>query len=366
MDLMRELRKARTSLWLDHPFFGAVAFGMPYEFDTSIPTAATNGERIKFNPDYVKELSDPELIFLLAHECCHPMLGHNYRRGSRDPVKWNRAVDYIVNQLLHDDNIGKMPAGGLYDRSIYAAGKGTAEGIYNVLPDSPNGDGGHALDNCEDSPGTPAEQAEKEATWKVRVAQAAQAARMMGQLSAGAQRLVDEILRPKVDWRDVLHRFLVRVKQDRRTWARPSRRFLPHGLYLPSVTGEAMGELVFAIDCSGSIESRMVNQFAAEMRNAWEDMCPAALHVMYFDSAVCGVDTFTSGDTLEVRPRGSGGTDFAPVFDEIEKRDIEPVAIVFLTDLCCSSFGEQPDAPVLWVTTEPGTAPFGEIVEMRE
>ena len=44
--------------------------------------------------------------------------------------------------------------------------------------------------------------------------------------------------------------------------------------------------------------------------------------------------------------------------------NITPVAVVFLTDLCCDSFGDPPDCPVLWVTTERGTAPFGEIVEM--
>ena len=35
-------------------------------------------------------------------------------------------------------------------------------------------------------------------------AQAAQAAKMMGKMSAGLERLVGEILKPKVDWRDVL------------------------------------------------------------------------------------------------------------------------------------------------------------------
>jgi hypothetical protein len=53
------------------------------------------------------------------------------------------------------------------------------------------------------------------------------------------------------------------------------------------------------------------------------------------------------------------------VFTKIIEEGIEPVAIVFLTDLCCYSFGEQPDAPVLWVTTDPGKAPFGDVVEMH-
>jgi len=48
----------------------------------------------------------------------------------------------------------------------------------------------------------------------------------------------------------------------------------------------------------------------------------------------------------------------------MEDNDINPVACVFLTDLCCDDFGNAPEFPVLWVSTEKGTAPFGEVVLM--
>ena len=64
------------------------------------------------------------------------------------------------------------------------------------------------MDDCNDGGDTPADKAQQEAEWKVRVAQAAQAAKMMGKMSAGLERLVGEILKPKVDWRDVLRKFL--------------------------------------------------------------------------------------------------------------------------------------------------------------
>jgi hypothetical protein len=49
----------------------------------------------------------------------------------------------------------------------------------------------------------------------------------------------------------------------------------------------------------------------------------------------------------------------------MQEHGIDPVACVFLTDLCCSDFGDAPDYPVLWVSTESGTAPFGEVVLMK-
>ena len=363
--LQTKLAKAKTALVLEHPFIGTIALNMPFEFDENIPTASTNGKRIKFNPEFVNDLTDEEVKFLVAHECLHPMLEHNYRRGERQPKRWNMAADYVINKLLVDDNIGRMPKVGLHDPNIYQAGGGTSEGIYNILPEqNEDGDMDGMLDNCEDGDGSPAEQAQQQAEWKVKVAQAAQAAKMMGQMSGNMQRLVDDVLTPKVDWRDVLQRFLVKARTDQRSFARFNRRFLSQGLYLPSVSGETMGEIVFAVDCSGSIDQHTVNQFAAEIGKVKDDLMPTCIHVLYFDSSVSHVESYEQHDELDIKPHGGGGTNFAPVFESIIEHGFNPVAIVFLTDLCCNSFGDQPDAPVLWVTTYPGTAPFGEVVEM--
>lgn len=371
--LNTKLAKAKTALILEHPFVGTIALNMPFEFDENIPTAATNGKRIKFNPVFVDSLTDEEVKFLVAHECFHPMLEHNFRRGERQPRRWNMAADYVINKLLVDEGIGRMPKTGLHDPNIYNAGKGTSEGIYNILPEQPEGGGsgagepGGPLDDCEDGDGSPAEQQQQQAEWKVKVAQAAQAAKMMGKMSANMQRLVDEVLQPKVDWRDVLQRFLVKCRNDSRSFARFNRRFLSQGMYLPSVSGEAMGEVVFAVDCSGSIDQRTINQFAAEITKVKEDLMPERIHVLYFDSEVSHVESYEPHDDLDIKPHGGGGTDFAPVFAKIIELGINPVAIVFLTDLCCHSFGDQPDAPVLWVSTDEGrTAPFGEVIEMGD
>ena len=365
--LTTKLAKAKTSLILEHPFIGTIALNMPFVFDESIPTAATNGKRVAFNPEFVDSLTDEEVKFLVAHECMHPMLEHNYRRGERQPRRWNMAADYVINKLLIDDNIGRMPKVGLHDPNIYTAGGGTSEGIYNILPEQDEDSGADGLmDNCEDGDGGPAEQGQQQAEWKVKVAQAAQAAKMMGKMSANMQRLVDQVLQPKVDWRDVLQRFLVKARTDQRSFSRFNRRFIAQGLYLPSVSGEQMGEIVFAVDCSGSITQDTINQFAAEISIVKDDLMPARIHVLYFDSEVSHVESYEQHDDLDIKPHGGGGTDFAPVFDKIIELGLDPVAIVFLTDLCCHSFGNQPDAPVLWVTTDPGKAPWGEVVEMGD
>ena len=370
-DVTKRISKAKTALILEHPFIGSVALNMPMSIDNSVPTAATNGKRVLFNEEFCNGLSDEELKFLVAHECMHPMLEHNFRRGERDAYKWNQAADYVINKLLTDEGIGKMPEQGLLDDTIYKNGGGTSDGIFNLLPDTPedgqgNGGSGQPLDSCEDGQGSPAEVSQQQAEWKVKVAQAAQSAKMMGKMSAGLERLVDEILKPKVDWRDVLQRFVVKCRSDQRSWARPNRRFLSQGLYLPSVSGESLGEIAFAVDCSGSIGQDEINQFASEITTVWQDQRPTKVHVIYFDSEVSHYDEFGQEDEPVVKPHGGGGTAFSPVFRYMADKGIEPVACIFLTDLCCDDFGDAPDYPVLWVSTHDDKAPFGEVVMMED
>jgi predicted metal-dependent peptidase len=201
---------------------------------------------------------------------------------------------------------------------------------------------------------------------RVTVAQAAQAAKMMGKLSDGMARLVDEVLNPKVDWREVLQQFVEKCKDDSRTWARPNRRFIQQGLYLPSKDGEAMGELVVAVDCSGSVGVDELNQFAAEVKTIHEDQKPSKITIIYFDSSVSHVDEFTRDDEVSMEPHGGGGTAFSPIFEKVEELAIEPVACVVLTDLYCNDYGDTPPYPVLWVSNgrDGEDTPFGETVMM--
>lgn len=377
MPLEKRLAKARTALVLEQPFIGTLALNLELRVSERFPTAATNGKWIEFNPKFCEELDDEQLKFLMAHEVFHPMFEHNYRIRGRNPKKWNMAGDYVINQLLTDEKIGKFIEGGLLNKATYDAGKGTTDGIYDILPEPPEGNGGGGQggqpggnpipgtgDDVVEAEGSPAEVAQEQAEMRVRVAQAAQAAKMMGKLSANMERLVSQTLQPKVDWREVLRKFVQRQKNDTRSWAKPNRRMATMGMYLPSISGEVLGEVAVAIDCSGSVGEKELNEFAAEFKAIWEDMSPAKAHVIYFDSEVCHYDKFERGDDATIAAHGGGGTAFSPVFRYMEQHQINPVATVFLTDLYCNDFGPAPEHPVLWVTNGADKAPWGEVVRM--
>jgi len=66
----------------------------------SLPTMATDGCRIVYNPTFVDQLKSAELEGVLAHEVLHCALGHQCRRGGRDPGLWNEAADLAINPIL--------------------------------------------------------------------------------------------------------------------------------------------------------------------------------------------------------------------------------------------------------------------------
>ncbi len=371
-----KLSKAKAHLIMYHPFFASIICNLPLHEDATLnpPTMATNGKWVKFHPEFVEKCTLQEIIFVLCHEVGHCVFAHMFRRGQREPLKWNIAGDYIINDMLVQDNIGTMPQGGLHNPALVQAGGGTTDGVYDLLPDmGQKGSGptagmngpGDQFDTCEDAGGDQAQQAQAEAENKVRIAQAAQAAKMCGKLGSALERLVDLALKPKVAWQDVLRRFVCQRAKCEYTFARPKRRFLAEDLYLPSLGGERMGELVIAVDCSGSIGQDEINEFATEMNAIKQDVSPTKMHVIYFHHEVSKYQCFDQQEELVIEPNGSGGTAFSPIFSYIDEHAIDPVACVVLTDLCCSDFGPVPGYPVLWVSNHDDKAPWGEVVMMK-
>jgi predicted metal-dependent peptidase len=81
-------------------------------------------------------------------------------------------------------------------------------------------------------------------------------------MPAGLARAVEEILLPSVPWPDVLREFLTRTGHNDYRWNRASRRFGGRRLYLPSLVGDSLGDVVVAVDTSGSIGQEEFDRFA--------------------------------------------------------------------------------------------------------
>jgi predicted metal-dependent peptidase len=392
----RRLQKARTTLLLDHPFFGSLLFRLKGRESRSIKTMATDGISLFYNPDFVDTLNAATLCGVLAHEVMHPGLQHHVRRSGRDPKRWNEACDYAINPILLDAGL-HLPEGVLVDDRFREM---SAEQIYNQLqteaeqePGSPNdtkeagGDGatspfptpgesgelsapvteggiGQVLDApvADEETLTAEEQARE---WSIAVSQAVTLAKQAGKVPAGMERSLDGAAEAAVDWRELLRRAWSETTPADYSWMRPNRRHIWTGLYLPGVVREGVGEVAIAVDCSGSVNSRQLRLFEAEVRSILEGQRPQRVYVLYFDAVVHKVETFETGQRVSLNPVGGGGTEFGPCFEWLEEHSVRPQTLVFLTDLYGSFPDSEPAYPVLWASTGARRAPFGQVVPMQ-
>jgi predicted metal-dependent peptidase len=380
------ISRARMAVILDAPFFGSLLMRLRMIEDPSVETFCTNGKVIRYSPEFAASLDDAELRGVLVHEVCHCAQGHLWRMGSRDPQKWNVAADYAINTLLesyvaeqkqafeakHGSNRFLPPwalsKGGLIDPAFKNL---SSEEIYARLPDGPNSGGGSAGGQAV-GPGQfeapdedPAAPTTSEQDWKIAVTQAATVQKMQGKLPASLQRFVEELLEPKVPWREVLREFVRQHARDDYSFRRPNRRYAGNGVMLPSLYSERMGRLAIGVDTSGSITDEVLAEFQAEIQAALDECQPECVEVIYCDAAVNGVQEFLPGDAVRLTPKGGGGTDFTPVFEHICQSGSDPVACIYLTDGYGTFPEKEPAYPVLWATTASEEFPWGQVVAVK-
>lgn len=364
-----KIDKALSLLVLDHPVFASMVLEQVIVEDTSgaTRTASTNGHTIKYNPEFVETLTVDEVMFLLAHEGLHPCMLHHIREHGRDHGKWNKAADYELNPLLIAAGM-KMPEQGLYNKEWGDAGL-NAERIYTMLPEEDKGeghgqgegDGDWNIGDVEQPATADKTQVENEA--KERLGRAVQVGRMMGKLPASLARYADGIINPQESPLDTLRRFFTESQaKDDYSWKKPNRRFVAQEIYLPSLYSESMGEMIIAVDTSGSIGDRELALFAGYLNAVLQEVKPLKVHVVYADAEVNQVEEFLPENyPVTLKAVGGGGTDFAPVFDWALAQGIQPACLVYLTDLYGSFPPYEPGYPVLWMTLDEREAPFGEV-----
>jgi predicted metal-dependent peptidase len=224
---------------------------------------------------------------------------------------------------------------------------------------------GEVLDATDedDNPAGEGEASRQASEWAVAAQQALQAAKAQGHGTSDVERPLKESRQSTQNWRAILREFVSAVALSDYRWSPPNRRFVSAGLYLPSVHREGVGRLVIAVDTSGSVTERELAEFASEISAISDQAHPEMIHVVYCDEAVTGTQEFGPFDPINLEPRGGDGTDFRPVFQWVEDNGVDPVCLIYLTDLWCDDYPSAPPAyPVLWVTNSQRTAPFGETV----
>jgi predicted metal-dependent peptidase len=399
------ISSARVAI-MNHTYFcifsGVLACGkLELREDLPMPTAATNGWDIFMHPDFVGTLSDLQLRFVLLHEAMHKAFRHLFlwrRLSEQNPLLANIAMDHFVNLSIEDMDAAKsngkpfveMPSVGIKGdpkyrgwnvAQIYAdllhqakkqKGKGGGKG---------DGDGsglGEPMDNHLWEEAKEGDQAQQDSQAKAIDQALRQGHAISRQLQkqragsgAGGQGInLDNLLAPQQDWAAQLQEFVREVCRggDESSWARPSRRFLHDGIYMPTLHSERMGDLVVGFDVSGSCYGTdVMTRFVSELQAVVESVRPDRLHVVCWDCGVRAVTVFEQGKEFSIpdlKISGGGGTDGSSLFDYIEAEKLRPQVVINFTD---GEFGwdfQYTAAPTLWCMTTNHIAPWGRTLQI--
>jgi len=381
MNAIDKITRARGILVLDHTFWGLLAMRLKLKEEKIPPwlpqTMATEGTTIIFVPEFVQELTDDEMIGVLAHEVMHCAMGDIWRVSGRDPRIWNLAADFVNNKILVDAGF-TLPKGVLLDSRFDGMSK---EEVYNLLMSEvsklPKGrmENRHCIGRPDDKqdpcggfykPPEMSEQEirEQEVEWKTATAQAANMNK--GHLPSNLRKMIDdEVLDPPLPWHVLLRDFLQRTARNDYNWTRPNRRYLSRGIILPSLISDELPMVAIGNDTSGSCWEYQPN-FGKQISAILGTFQTTTL-VMDCDAKVHEpIREYRTEDLpIDFQVKGGGGTSFRPVFEYIERKGIMPACLIYLTDLYGDFPKEPPEYPVMWVCVNKEVAPFGETVHME-
>lgn len=386
---LEKVIRARTNLLVSNGFFGFLAMQLRvveiaeghflYE---QVKTMAVDGVNLFYSPKFVHTMDERETEGVVAHEVMHCCFKHFTRRQGRDPRGWNIAGDFVINNDLAASGF-TLPKSALLDPKYNGM---TTEEVYDLLPvikinigtgdeNDPGGCGG-----VLDAPGGAAGQEQAKQTWETAVRQAVAVAKAnnAGNLPGSLQRLVDDLQRPKVSWKDLTKNFIDGTLSKEISWSRISRRSVALKTLMPGYIPDRLNHLVFAVDSSGSIAGNpeLLKEFVSEVAGALDQGTADQLTVLYADTRVHDVDTYYPGDIIVAKDlhKGGGGTAFSDTFKHIKENIPDASAIIYLTDLQVYDFGEDPGCPTLWaVYASTGNypalaaqAPFGQCIHVSD
>ena len=195
-----------------------------------------------------------------------------------------------------------------------------------------------------------------------------------GTMPLAAQRVIEELKNPTLDWRTILNEFVQEEICDY-SFSPPDKRMEDSPFFLPDFNekDESIKDILFMIDTSGSMSDVQITECYSEIYGAIGQFGGKLQGKLgFFDAVVVEPIPFENEDEFKIiRPKGGGGTSFDIIFDYVEKEMEEepPVSIVILTD----GYAPIPDEsraggiPVLWIINNDSvTPPWGKIARILD
>lgn len=364
---------------LSHPHFrwlcAVLLIGEAHivENDHSVKTAATNGRDCWYNREFCSKWSDAQLRFIILHETYHKLFRHLkvWRHLMEINAKVaNQAMDYAINgrikklaDAIHRET-GKQFI-QLFTKDEFSMciddkfdGWDEARIFYHLL-DNPDEQSEQESMDSHDWEGAKELSDEEQKDLEQQLDEAIRQGEMIASRtgSPGIDEDVKELKKPQIRWEDETREFVKTCCTAREygTWARPSRRYMANGIYMPSTYGEQLGPGIIAPDRSASC-IRYLPHFMGEIAEICKTVKPESIQMMYWDTEVTGIETHDRHEldnlVYNTKPTGCGGTDVNCVSNYIRDHKLEPEFIIIFTDGHLFGGSGKWHHPVLWCVVD--------------
>jgi predicted metal-dependent peptidase len=363
----------------------------------SVPVAATDQKNIMINPGpFFHNYTMKERVFIMGHEVVHNIYNDvDFLRrcaisgtvpmsdGTTLPFHestMQKSMDFRINALLRDSNIGSVPKDAHIDDTIAKANDGVVDVYKRVYEDEeqggpktgPRGNPGGFDLILKPSTSTPNKNAPNPQQWAVEIkkAQMLEAMKAQGRGKGALLQMFEDVLNPVVPWTDHIRGiFNKKVGSGSFNWKRPNRRAILQDIFLPSKSGNGAGWVACWGDSSGSVIA-LVNKYLPELKGILEDCQPRRLTIVWCDDGVQRVDELEEPGDIEIikgeGAPGGGGTSVEPVFDWIKQQQGElPEVFIAFTDGYVDFVDPPPIPNIIWCMTTDVVAPYGETVRIN-
>lgn len=317
----------------------------------NVPTAATNGLNMWINPEWAATFDDAALEGLVLHEVLHVVYMHMDSEiyGMLNHRLLNIAGDHRINNDLTAWGF-QIPDGGHCDSKYRCGDTWSTMDIYRDLEqdqdqnpeDQPSMSdiimiAGGSDPDSEDQEGNatsmpsealdPAEHREKIISTLVKAVQIADLTEDSGSVPGHIRRMVQEIMDPKIPWNVVLRNYMDEYNEDDYDWSVRDRNF--RDVYVPDLYQEQIDQISIAVDASGSMSPKQLDEITAEARHIWESLAPKSMRVMCFDTKIHTNTLYQEGEYIEdLELAGGGGTDIGEVIETLHE-DQPRVCLIF-------------------------------------
>lgn len=362
-DTRKLLDKAKIGLMqkADSAFFTTILFSLKFKWDDTCATAYTDGTTLGFNPTFFTSMTVDERIGVLVHEAMHVAYLHMDRLETREQDLFNQAADHVINLQLLAQGF-RLPALRLADERFKDMG---TEQVYNILLAEKKEGNPTPSNQMQDlrSPEKPEDLVRQVQDILVRARIHSQMAEdKPGTIPADIELYLDQLLNPKLPWTTILRKYLTTYDKHDYSWKKPNKRHFPE-YYLPSLYGESLMDLCFAVDISGSETDADFLRFVSEVTGVFRMMKPKKISLIQWDDSIKSVHQIRSLKQLaDVKFQGRGGTDIAPVLAWATEH--KPKLLIVFTDGEFYMPYEAYTGDVLWLIHDnpTWTAPYGKVI----